>query len=54
LEAKRIKAIANISPIADADETNDDEDFLVIPRTRDPFQNKIRLWINYSIRMLID
>ena len=46
--------MANVSPVADADETVKTEDILVIPRTRDKLQNKIRLWINYSIRMLID
>jgi hypothetical protein len=46
--------MANVSPVADADETCNSEDILVIPRITDEFQDKIRLWINYSIRMLID
>jgi hypothetical protein len=50
LEAKRITTIANVSPIAGAAETGNDED--IIPGTRYKLQNKIRLLIIYSIKIL--
>jgi hypothetical protein len=42
LETKRMKAMANVSPIADTDETANDDDIFIMPRIRDRFHNKIR------------
>ena len=47
-----MKAVANASPIADADETSKGEDLFMTPRTRERFQRKIRLWVNYSVKTL--
>jgi hypothetical protein len=47
-----MKASANAPPIADLDETDNGEDILVIPRIGDKLQNKIRLSIDYSIKII--
>jgi hypothetical protein len=43
LEAKRMKAVATVSPIAKAGEIENEEDNFFMLRTWDRFQNKIRL-----------
>jgi hypothetical protein len=54
LAAKRMAvAIADVSPIVNPGETNDHEDILIIRRTEDMFQAKIRLSINYSVKIFI-
>jgi deazaflavin-dependent oxidoreductase (nitroreductase family) len=53
LEAKRITAIATVSPVVITvitGDTNKDEDIPITPRRRDRSQSKIRLWINYSVK----
>jgi hypothetical protein len=52
LEAKRIIAMTTVSPVIVAGDTNNGEDFLITPRTRDRFPSKIRLWNNYSVKIL--
>jgi hypothetical protein len=47
-----MKASANAPPIADLDETDNGEDILVIPRIGDKLENKIRLSIDYSIKII--
>jgi hypothetical protein len=37
-----MKAMANVSPIADTGETANDDDIFIMPRIRDRFHNKIR------------
>jgi hypothetical protein len=54
LAAKRMAvAIADVSPIAIRGETNDRKNILIIRRTEDMFQAKIRLCINYSVKIFI-
>jgi hypothetical protein len=51
LEAKRTKAITNVSPIVEISETdNEDNDILLVYRTRYKLQNKIRLSMDYSVK----
>jgi hypothetical protein len=52
LEAKRMKAMANVGPIADLGGTDNDEDIFVLSRIRNRFQNKIRLWRDYSVKIV--
>jgi hypothetical protein len=37
-----MKAMTNVTPIADTDETANDDDIFIMPRIRDRFHNKIR------------
>jgi hypothetical protein len=47
-----MKVSANEPPIADLNETDNGEDILVIPRIGNKLQNKIRLSIDYSIKII--
>jgi hypothetical protein len=51
LEAKRMKAMANINPIADLDETDNGGDIFIMPRIGNRPQNKIRLYVNSTVRI---
>ena len=37
-----MKAMANVTPITDTDETANDDDIFIMPRIRDRVHNKIR------------
>jgi hypothetical protein len=37
-----MKAMVNVTPIADTDETANDDDIFIMPRIRDRFHNKTR------------
>lgn len=50
LEAKRMKAMANVNPIADLDETDNGEDLFLVSRIREKIQNNLRLLSDYSVR----
>ena len=43
LEAKRRTAVANVSAIVNAGDTNKGEDVLILPRIRDRLQSKIKV-----------
>jgi hypothetical protein len=47
-----MKVSANEPPIADLNETDNDEDIFVIPRIGDKLENKIRLSSDYSVRII--
>ena len=40
-----------VSPMAVPDETNKDEDVLIMDRRQEIFDNKIRLWVGDSIKI---
>jgi hypothetical protein len=44
--------MTTVSPVIIAGDTNNGEDFLITPRTRDRFPSKIRLWNNYPVKIL--
>jgi hypothetical protein len=46
-------AIAAVSPIADNDEINGDEDVLTTPRIKDEFSEQNKAWINYSLKIFL-
>lgn len=52
LEDIRMKAMANVSPISKAGETENMEDDFFIPRAWNRYQNKIRLYANCSIKII--
>jgi hypothetical protein len=54
LAAKRMTAIAAVSPIVDGDEINiDEEDVFTTPRKKDEFSEQNKAWINYSLKMFV-
>ena len=47
-----MKAMANVTPIEDTDETVNGEKIFIMLRTRDRFRNKIRLSMDYSVKIV--
>jgi hypothetical protein len=47
-----MKAIATVNPKANAWVRENEKDNFLMPRTWDRFQNKIRLYVNCSIKII--
>ena len=47
-----MKAMANVNPIADLDETDNGEDIFIVSRIRERIQNKLRLLRDYSVKII--
>ena len=52
LEAKRMRAMAKVSPIAGTFEIDNEKDFLTVSRRRERLLNKLRLLRDYSIKSI--
>jgi hypothetical protein len=44
--------MANVSPTAGPDETDNDDDTFVVPRIRNRLQNKISLSVDYCVKII--